>query len=385
MSFYVQRGKIPTKRHTQYRKPDGNLYYEELVSREGFSDIYSNLYHIYPPTRVSKVAEFTSMQLISSEEKTHRHHHFETFKFKSEGNWISGRKTLAFNNDVILETCAPVENGNFFFRNGHFDEMIFVHYGSGIMESLYGKMDFYEGDYIIIPRGVTYKLTFKSNNNRLFILESSGPIETPNRYRNKHGQFLEHAPYCERDIRVPEFIDAKDESGEFQILIRLKSGIQKYIMPHHPFDVVGWDGYFYPWIFNIKDFMPIVGKIHQPPPVHQTFQGHGFVVCSFVPRLFDYHEKSIPAPYAHSNVESDEVLYYVAGEFMSRKGVSEGSLTLHPAGFPHGPQPGKYEESIGKKETNELAVMVDTFSPLILSKTSDEVDDESYPMSWLEK
>jgi len=384
MPFYLQRGSIPNKRHIQHKDKNGNLYHEELISREGFSDIYSNAYHIHLPTRISKFGKFKEIIHSTLEKYTHRHRHWETFKFQTNGNWVENRKVLAFNNDLVMTIAKPKSNPEFFYRNGNSDEMIFVHRGNGILDSQFGQMEFREGDYIIIPGGVLYRLNFDTENNHLLIVESFGPIEFPNRYLNKFGQLLEHAPFCERDIRIPEFIEPVDEKGEFKVKVKLRNGIQDITIANHPYDLVGWDGYYYPWIFNIKDFMPIVGKVHQPPPVHQTFAAPGFVICSFVPRLFDFHEKSIPAPYNHSNVDSDEILYYVEGNFMSRKGVSKGSITLHPAGFPHGPQPGKYEGSIGKKETLEYAVMLDTFKPLMVAKDTEEIDDPKYPYSWME-
>ena len=383
MPFYVERGRLPSKRHIQHRSPQGKLYYEEHTSREGFSDIYSNVYHLFPPTRVKTLDTFIPIELIPSREQTHRHHHLETFNFDPYGDWVFGRQYLAFNADLVIATASPVKRSDFFYKNGIADEIIFVHHGHGTLVSLFGRLNFSEGDYIIIPRGIIHQITFESENNRLFIIESKGALQTPQRYRNKHGQLLENAPFCERDLKVPEFINPVSKEGDFKIFLKVDRGIQPFFLAHHPFDLVGWDGYYYPWIFNINDFMPVTGKIHQPPPVHQTFEGDGYVMCSFVPRLFDYHASSIPAPYAHSNVDSDEILYYVSGNFMSRRGISEGSITHHPMGLPHGPQPGLYEESIGKKETNELAVMVDTFRPLQLTNTAMQVDDDNYPYSWL--
>ena len=383
MPIYTKRGNIPSKRHIQHLSDQGNLCYEEHISREGFSDIYSNVYHLSPPTRVNKIDKFIPVDLTPTKDTTHRHRHLNTFEFKPYGDWVFGRQYLAYNNDVILATASPQKNTDFFYKNGAADELLFVHHGNGLLESMFGNLPFDEGDYIIIPRGVIYKMTFNSAQNRLLVIESTGAVRTPKRYRNKHGQLLEHAPFCERDIRLPEFVDPVDKKGEYPIYLRVGNGIQPFSLSHHPFDLVGWDGFYYPWIFNINDFMPITGKVHQPPPVHQTFEADGYVVCSFVPRLFDYHEKAIPAPYAHSNVESDEVLYYVSGEFMSRKGISKGSITIHPMGFPHGAQPGRYEESIGKKETKELAVMLDTFRPLKLTNVAMQIDDDTYPFSWL--
>jgi homogentisate 1,2-dioxygenase len=385
MPFYMNKGSVPSKRHIQHESAAGKICYEEHISREGFSDIYSNVYHVHPPTRITKLEKFIPVELTATKEQTHRHHHLETYQFDPYGDWIFGRQYLVYNQDVILGMVSPLKNADFFYKNGSADEILFIHQGHGLLESMFGNLTFAEGDYIVIPRGIIHKITFESEKNRVLVIESRGAIRIPKRYRNQYGQLLEHAPFCERDFRTPVFGDPVNENGEFQIFLRVENGIQPFSLGHHPFDLVGWDGYYYPWSFNINDFMPITGKVHQPPPVHQTFEAEGFVICSFVPRLFDYHEKSIPAPYAHSNLESDEILYYITGNFMSRKGINEGSITLHPMGLPHGPQPGKYEESIGKKETNELAVMLDTFRPLQLTNVAMQIDDDSYPYSWLEK
>lgn len=383
MPFYVKQGTIPHKRHTQFKKTDGSLYREEHVSREGFSNIYSNLYHIHPPTQVKKVGDFN---LITLEEWTgeHRHHHFRTGQVKSSGDVINSRVPLMFNSDVILHKAHAAESMGYFYRNAHADETLFVHKGSGAFQSYLGDLDFGKGDYIVIPRGVIWKMTV-NEECRFLIIETAGPMEPPNKYRNEFGQLMEHSPYCERDIRTPGLADPKDESGEFEIQTKVVNGIQTYNYANHPFDVVGWDGFYYPWIFNIGDFEPITGRIHQPPPVHQTFQAPGLVVCSFVPRLFDYHPEAIPAPYAHSNVDSEEVIFYVEGNFMSRKGMEAESITFHPAGPSHGPQPGKTEASIGAKETTELAVMVDTFRPLRKTTACKDIDDPDYPYSWLDE
>ena len=382
MPFYIQGGSIPPKRHTQHRQPDGSLYKEEHVSRLGFSDIYSNLYHIHAPTEITQVNDFKSKG-EEIWETSHSHRHFRTAKVKSDGDVISARKTLLFNNDVSMLKAHVDKSMTNFYRNAHNDEVIFVHRGKGTLHSNYGDLTFGFGDYIVIPRGVIWQMEI-SEPCRVLIIETAGPVETPNRYRNKHGQLTEWAPYCERDIRTPEFVEPIDKTGEFKMLVKLKNGYQTYIYKNHPFDLVGWDGYFYPWIFNINDFMPITGKVHQPPPTHQTFQAPGLVICSFCPRLFDYHPEAIPAPYAHSNVDSEEVMYYVEGKFMSRQSVEEESITFHPMGSPHGPQPGKTEESIGAKETAELAVMVDTFRPLKMGITCKDIDDPEYPQSWVE-
>lgn len=386
MPFYVSRGRLPKAQHTQHRDEAGRLYYEEHWSREGFSDIHSAVFHIHPPTAVRKVGEFDRMPLEVAEEKPHRHHHFTTFKLPPGGNWFSGRVLNSFNSDVAMHTASPTENADFFYRNGQADEVIFVHHGRGTLNSMFGRLTFGEGDYVVIPRGVMYQMEFDtSKETRLFIVESAGPVTIPRRYRNDHGQVEDHAPYSERDFRVPEFVEPKDERGAFPLVLKLWGGVQHLELAHHPFDVVGWDGYYYPWIFNINDYMPKVGKVHLPPPTHLTFTGPGYVLCSFCPRPFDFHENAVPIPYAHSNVDSDEVLYYVDGNFMSRRGIEIGSITLHPQGIPHGPQPGLTEKSIGAKETNEVAVMVDTFRPLKIAKAAMAVDDDKYPYSWLDE
>jgi homogentisate 1,2-dioxygenase len=382
MPYYLQRGSVPSKRHTQHYGPEGKLCYEEHIGRVGFSDLYSNLYHIHPPTRILGVGEFRPVSFSSIEDRTQRLCLLETFRLASRGDWISGRNYLLFNQDVALATISPSEKGDFFYRNGYCDEIVFVHQGQGKLNSIFGSLDFGPGDYIVIPRGTLYQLGYEDKDNRMLIIESRGQVTTPSRYRNPQGQHLEQAPFCERDFRTPRFLESMDEKGEFKIHVKLEKGVQSYILGHHPFDVVGWDGFFYPWIFNIKDFMPIVGKVHRPPPVHQTFEAPGFVVCSLVPRLLDFHEKSIPAPYAHSNVDMDEVVYQVEGESIMRKGVGPGSLTFHPAGVTHGPQPDRYEGSIGKKDTQGYGIMIDTFSPLTMTQVSKDIEDPGYALSF---
>jgi len=379
MPFYQTRGEIPTKRHTQFRDDTGNLYWEELISREGFSHMYSNVYHVHPPTSVEAVGELKKYNL-KAVDQTHRHHHIRTANVESNGDAISSRIPLFFNSDVVISKAHVTDSMSTLYRNGNADEVLFIHTGSGLFKSNFGNMELKSGDYLLIPRGVIWQMDVKQSI-RILVIETSGPIETPTRYRNKFGQLLEHSPYAERDIRTPEFVGPVADM-RMEVEVKLQHGIQTYGYQHHPFDIVGWDGYYFPYIFNINDFMPIIGKIHQPPPVHQTFQAHGIVLCSFVPRPFDYHDQSVPAPYAHSNVDSDEIIYYVEGEFMSRKDIESESITYHPMGLPHGPQPGKIEESLGAKETNELAVMIDTFKPLNMTKAALSVDDEDYPYSW---
>ena len=379
MPFYQKRGQLPNKRHIQFRNKDGILYYEELISREGFSSLYSNVYHLNPPTNVTNIGKLHILDRKAWID-THRHHHIKTFNLEYPRDPIGSRISLFYNNDVELHTAHVKNSMKGFYRNGHHDEVIFIHNGKGVLHTNFGNLKLIKGDYVVIPRGVIWQMTVQEPM-RQFIIETKGPIETPVKYRNRYGQLLEHAPYSERDIRAPEFADPQ-VNGPVTVNVKLVNGYQVYDYANHPCDLVGWDGFYYPWVFNINDFMPITGKIHQPPPVHQTFQAPGLVICSFVPRLFDYHPEAIPAPYAHSNVDSDEILYYAGGEFMSRKGIEEGSITFHPAGLPHGPQPGKIEESIGKKKTNELAVMVDTFRPLTITAAAKAADDKNYPLSW---
>ena len=380
MPFYYKQGNIPPKRHTAFRNKSGALYYEELVSREGFSGIYSNLYHLNRPTKISKVGDFTSKKLVKAESK-HRARHITTADLEHSGDAVFSRIPLFFNLDVTISVSTVTEMMDFCYRNGMADELFYVQTGRGELISNFGNMQLEPGDYVVIPRGIIWQLN-PAEKMKLLIIESAGSIETPNRYRNKFGQLLEHSPYCERDINTPELQQPHESSGETRVLVKTIEGLQEFIYSHHPCDVIGWDGYYFPWKISIHDFEPIVGSIHQPPPVHQTFKASGFVVCSFVPRLFDFHPDAIPAPYPHSNIDSDEIIYYSRGNFMSRKGIQEESITLHPMGLPHGPQPGKYHSSKGKKKTDELAVMIDTFKPLFITEATKEVDDSEYPLSW---
>ena len=383
MPIYQKRGEIPHKRHTVYRKPNGELYAEELVSTEGFSSIYSLIYHAYPPTLVKAIGEAYSVEPKIAMPKNMQHRSYLTFG-AYESDYIKSRKILLMNSDLQIGTQAPSSSMDYFFKNSDADEVIFIHEGSGTLHSIYGNLKFGYGDYIVIPRGTIYKMTFDGKENRHFVTESPTPIDTPKRYRNEHGQLLEHAPFCERDLRTPEFVPMKDEKGDFLVMIKKQGMIYPYTYATHPFDAVGWDGCVYPYIFNIEDFEPITGRVHQPPPVHQTFEGRNFVICSFVPRLYDYHPEAVPAPYNHSNVDSDEILYYVDGDFMSRKHVEKGMITLHPKGIPHGPHPGTVEKSIGAKETRELAVMIDPFYPLMITEEAVKMEQEGYWKSWVE-
>ncbi len=383
--YYYTLGSIPQKRHTQFRKPDGGLYSEQLFSTEGFSNDYSLLYHCYPPTVITGTDNPVDVSPQVAEERMLKHRSFEGFKIKPADDYLKSRVPVLVNSDVHLSLAAPRQGmQGYFYKNADADEVLFIHEGSGVLHTQYGKVPFGYGDYVVIPRGTIYQISFAGENNRLFIIESFSPVVPPKRYLSKYGQLLEHSPYCERDIRPPVELETFDEKGDFLIRTK-KKGIEYGLhYGHHPFDVVGWDGCCYPYALSIHDFEPITGRVHQPPPVHQTFDAHNFVICSFVPRLYDYHPNAIPAPYNHSNIDSDEVLYYVDGDFMSRKNVTRGMITLHPAGIPHGPHPGAVEKSIGAKETRELAVMVDTFHPLKLTRQALEIENEGYVMSWAE-
>jgi homogentisate 1,2-dioxygenase len=385
MPHYHTLGQIPHKRHTQFRKPDGGLYSEQLFSTEGFSSNSSLLYHIHPPTEIIRVEDGYDSQPEVAEEKMLKHRSFQGFRIGAEKDYLSSRKPVLVNQDCHISLAAPAGGMiGYFYKNADADELVFIHEGKGVLHTLYGDLAFGYGDYVIIPRGTIYQVDFESEANRLFILESFSPLQYPKKYLSRYGQLLENSPYCERDIRPPTQLKTVDQQGDFLIRVKKRGITYPIHYSHHPFDVVGWDGCLYPFAFSIHDFEPITGRVHQPPPVHLTFEGHNFVVCSFCPRLFDYHPLSIPAPYNHSNIDSDEVLYYVDGDFMSRKHVVRGQITLHPAGIPHGPHPGAVLKSIGAKQTNELAVMVDTFNPLQLTRQALEIEDKDYVMSWAE-
>ncbi len=381
---YHQLGKFPPKRHTQFRKPDGSLYSEELFSTEGFSDVYSLIYHTHPPTQIVQVGDPYSVAPKLVSDKQLKHRSLKGFQIVPEDDYLRSRKPVLVNDDCRITLAAPRKSmSDYFYKNADADEVIFIHEGTGTLRTMYGNLDFSYGDYLVVPRGTTYQLTFNDENNRLLIIESTSPITTPKRYRNNYGQLLEHSPFCERDIRKPMQLETHDEQGDFLFYIKKQDQIYPYHYLNHPFDVVGWDGYLYPYAFSIHNFEPITGRLHMPPPIHQTFDTRGFVICSFVPRLYDYHPLAIPAPYNHSNIDSDEVLYYVDGDFMSRKSVERGQITLHPGGIPHGPHLGTVEKSIGKKETLELAVMVDTFRPLKMTEHAAGIEDKEYYRSWL--
>lgn len=383
MPFYHKLGKIPHKRHTQFRKPDGSLYHEQLFGTIGFDGMSSLLYHLYPPTQVKEKLESYKVEPEVAEPHNMKSRSFKGFDIPAKEDYLESRIPVLVNKDCHISLAAPKKSlKDYFYKNGSADEILFIHKGNGTLRTFLGNIPFSYGDYLVIPRGMIYQIDFKTEDNRLFVVESLSPVYTPKRYRNWFGQLLEHSPFCERDLRGPQDLETHDEKGTFLIKVKRDGYMHQFEYASHPFDVVGWDGYNFPYAFSIHDFEPITGRVHQPPPVHQTFETSAFVVCSFVPRLYDYHPEGIPAPYNHSNIDSDEVLYYVEGNFMSRKGIDEGMITLHPAGIPHGPHPGTYEGSIGKEGTEELAVMVDTFAPLMVTKQALEIDTGDYYKSW---
>ncbi len=385
MPIYHRLGKIPQKRHTIFEKADGGLYYEQLFGTIGFDGMSSLLYHVHRPTMVKEIKEPQDLTPKIAVERNITSRMLKGFEATPIDDFLESRTPLLVNQDIIISVAAPRQSmTDYFYKNTDADELIFVHQGSGMLKTFLGNIPFEYGDYLVIPRGMIYQMEFDSEDNRLLISESFHPIYTPKRYRNWFGQLLEHSPFCERDYKLPQDLQTIDAKGEFLLKIKKQGLLHHLVYAAHPFDVVGWDGYNFPYGFSIHNFEPITGRVHQPPPVHQTFETSAFVVCSFCPRLYDYHPKSIPAPYNHSNIDSDEMLYYVDGDFMSRNHVEKGYISLHPAGIPHGPHPGAYERSIGQKETAELAVMIDTFKPLSLTEQAMQLDDGTYYQSWIE-
>ncbi|RID85410.1 homogentisate 1,2-dioxygenase [Peribacillus asahii] len=386
MPFYKKLGNIPRKRHTAFRKEDESLYREQVMGTKGFSGMQSILYHHDAPTEIVKSELYADCHLEYEEQKDLCHRHFQTDFESNLGDAVSGRQFILGNDDLLIGVAKTTKSMDYYYRNSEGDELLFVHYGTGKVESMFGTIHYGPGDYIVIPVGTIYRVVPNINEEtKLLVIETTSWITTPKRYRNEHGQLLEHSPFCERDIFGPEKLETFSEKGSFEVRTKSRGFLHSHFLSHHPLNVEGWDGYLYPWKINIRDFEPITGRIHMPPPIHQMFEGHNFVICSFVPRLYDYHPDAIPAPYYHSNVDSDEVLYYVEGNFMSRKGINEGSITLHPSGIPHGPHPGTIEASIGKKETIELAVMIDTFKPLKVVNQTNILEDFNYKYSWAPK
>jgi homogentisate 1,2-dioxygenase len=384
MPFYHKLGKFPHKRHTVYRQADGSLFHEQLFGTVGFDGMSCLMYHINPPTVVKEVRGQKNIAPEIADGISLSMRSLMGANIEPKDDFLESRTPVLVNSDCYIELAAPKKSmTDYFYKNADADEIIFIHKGAGKLKTQLGNIDFSYGDYLLIPRGMIYQMTFENEENRLFIVQSFNPVYTPKKYRNWFGQLLEHSPYCERDIRPPHELETHDEKGDFLIRIKKQDILHDYIYGSHPFDVVGWDGFNYPYAFSIHDFEPITGRVHQPPPVHQTFETTGFVLCSFVPRMYDYHPDAIPAPYNHSNIDSDEVLYYVDGDFMSRNHIEKGQITLHPGGLPHGPHPGAYERSIGKKETQELAVMVDTFKPLKMTKQALNIEVKDYNKSWI--
>ena len=384
MPRYHSLGSIPSKRHTVFKDEDGNFLYEELFGTVGFDGMSTLLYHTQRPTQVKKIVSSYDVRPKVAVEKNMKSISLKGFQVAPENDYLKSRVPVLLNNDCQISLASPKQSlRDYFYKNTDADEVLFVHKGSGKLRTMLGNIEFSYGDYLVIPRGMIYQIDFDSEENRLFIVESKSPIYTPKRYRNWFGQMLEHAPFCERDMHPPSELETFNEQGDFLIKVKKQDTIHEYIYAAHPFSVVGWDGYNFPYKFSIHDFEPITGRVHLPPPIHQTFEAAGFVICSFVPRLYDYHPQSVPAPYNHSNIDSDEVLYYVDGDFMSRNNIEKGQITLHPAGIPHGPHPGAMERSIGKKSTEELAVMVDTFKPLMVTEAAMKLADDDYYKSWL--
>ena len=378
-------GLVPPKRHTIHEKPEGGIYYEQLFGTEGFHGLSSLLYHTHRPTMISSYGQTIDLKPKAAIENNIKSRMLEGFNIKSKDDYLKARTPVLFNDDVQIDIASPKKGTiNYFYKNSDSDEILFIQKGSGIIKTLFGELKFNYADYLVIPRGTIYKIEFETSDNKLLVIESKSPIVTPRRYRNEFGQLLEHSPFCERDIKLPENLVSHDSFGDYLIKVKKEKKLHEIYYASHPFDVVGWDGYCYPYIFSALNFEPITGRIHQPPPVHQTFEGNNFVICTFAPRLYDYHPKSIPAPYNHSNIDSDEVLYYVDGDFMSRNHVEHGFMSLHPGGIPHGPHPGAYERSIGQKQTSELAVMIDTFKPLKVTQAALDIELKDYWKSWLD-
>lgn len=383
--LYHKLGSIPEKRHTIHEKSNGDLYYEQLFGTEGFHGVSSLLYHYHRPTMVSKIGDSIDLNPKPAINNNIVSRMLQGFNIKPKEDFIESRDPMLFNNDVQIDLASPKKGkAEYFYKNSDCDEVLFIHKGEGTLRTMFGELRFKYADYVIIPRGTIYQIEFDNDHNKLFIIESKSPIVTPKRYRNEFGQLLENSPFCERDIKLPKNLKTNNKKGEFLIKIKKEGLLHDISYASHPFDVVGWDGYCFPYIFSALNFEPITGRIHQPPPVHQTFEGNNFVICTFAPRLYDYHPKSIPAPYNHSNIDSDEVLYYVDGDFMSRNHVENGYISLHPGGIPHGPHPGAYERSIGQKETSELAVMIDTFNPLKVTQSALDIELKEYWKSWLD-
>lgn len=385
MPIYHKLGNFPQKRHVVYQSKEGNHYYEQLFGTEGFNSFSSLLYHVHRPTQVKEIIRSYDVSPKIAVGKNIKSLLLKGFDIKPQDDYLDSRKIVMLNSDCSIGLAAPKQSmRTYFYKNADADEMLFIHKGKGTLRTFMGNIPFEYGDYLIIPRGMIYQMEFETADNRIFYVESFAPFYTPKRYKNSSGQLLEHSPFCERDFKLPQNLETFDQKGDFLIKIKKEGMMHEVVYATHPFDVVGWDGYSFPWGFSIHNFEPLTGRVHQPPPIHQTFETSTFVICSFVPRLYDYHPQAIPAPYNHSNIDSDELLYYVDGDFMSRNNIEPGHITLHPKGIPHGPAPGAMERSIGQKETKELAVMVDTFKPLMITEDGMAIDDGKYYKSWVE-
>ncbi len=385
MPIYHHLGKFPKKRHTIFEKPNGGIYYEQLFGTEGFHGHASLLYEVHRPTQVKEILKSYDVTPRIAIDKNIKALLLKGFELAPADDFLDSRKAMLLNADCTVGLAAPRKSmKTYFYKNADSDEMLFIHKGKGVLRTMMGNIPFEYGDYLIIPKGMIYQMEFESVDNRIFYVESKAPFYTPRRYKSSSGQLLEHSPFCERDFKLPQDLETHDEKGDFLVKIKKEGMMHEFVYATHPFGVIGWDGYNFPFGFSIHNFEPITGRVHQPPPVHQTFETPAMVICSFCPRMYDYHPKAIPAPYNHSNIDSDEVLYYVDGDFMSRNNIEQGHITLHPTGVPHGPAPGAMERSIGQKETQELAVMVDTFRPLKVTEAAMGIDDGKYYKSWVE-
>lgn len=386
MPIYHRLGKIPEKRHTQFCQPDGRLFHEELFGTIGFDGMSTLLYHHHRPTQIKYIDNPKDVRPKIAVENNITPSKLIGFNIEPQDDFLDARVPLLVNNDIHIGVASPKKSlTEYFYKNVDADEMLFIHHGKGVLRTFLGQIPFHPGDYLIIPRGMIYQIDFETSENRILYSESFHPIYTPKRYQNWFGQLMEHSPFCERDYILPRDLETYDEKGDFVLKIKKEGWLNTIHYATHPFDVIGWDGYNFPYGFSIHNFEPITGRIHQPPPVHQTFETSAFVICSFCPRMYDYHPKAIPAPYNHSNVDADEMIYYVEGNFMSRVDIAPGHISLHPSGIPHGPHPGTYEASIGKTETQELAVMIDTFKPMKITENALKINDDNYFNSWLDK
>jgi homogentisate 1,2-dioxygenase len=382
---YQSIGSVPAKRHVQVRRDGAGsaLLTEEVLGYEGFSGNETILYHLNSPCRLDSVGGFTPIEREEWVPEAHVHRLADANPVEAGGDPVGGRQLLMFNGDIEVSICKPTAELDGFYRNGEGDEVLYIHRGGGVLRTVFGRVPFREKDYVVIPRGTTHTWELDADAEQFWVcFHTPGEIETPNRYRNRYGQLLEHSPFSQRDFHGPGELETSDETGEFHVTVRVRGGHQQYVLDRHPFDVVGWDGYVWPYTFNADDFEPRAGRYHLPPPAHQTFQGPNFVICTFAPRMLDWDPEAVPLPYHHSNIQSEEVMFYAEGDYAARKGVDIGCLTLHPSGLPHGPQPGTVEKALGAKSTTELAVMWDTFRPLRLTTLWQAHDKPGYALSW---